>query len=110
MKKMLERNGYIVTARTSSIEALEAFRKVKENIDLVITDMTMPKMTGKELSTKIKKIKPEIPVIICTGFSDKLDEKEAKKTGIDGFINKPVTGSEFSQIIRKVLDKKKKYN
>ena len=68
--------------------------------------MTMPDMTGKELAIELKIIRPDIPIILCTGFSDQIDEKEAFKIGINSFIHKPIISSEILTIIRQVLDKK----
>ena len=103
-KQMLERLGYDVTERTSSIEALEAFRASPDNFDLVITDMTMPNMTGIQLAPKLLEIKPDIPIIICTGFSAKIDNEKAKAAGIRGYVMKPVVMSEIAKKIREVLD------
>ena len=102
--EMLERLGYDVTERTSSIEALEAFRDSPGKFDLVITDMTMPNMTGVQLSQKLLEIRPDIPIIICTGFSAKIDNAKAKEFGIRGFVMKPVVMSELAKKIREVLD------
>ncbi len=104
-QKMLERVGYSVTSSTNSLETLETFRKNPEAFDLIITDMTMPNMTGKELASEIKKVKPEIPIILCTGFSDQIDETKAKKIDIDAFIMKPIIRNEIVNTIRDVLDK-----
>jgi PAS domain S-box-containing protein len=101
---MLKRLGYRVTARTSSIEALEAFRHSPEAFDIVITDQTMPNMTGKELSKALISIRPDIRIIICTGFSEQIDERRAEKLGIRGFIMKPVVVREIAKKIRAVLD------
>jgi len=103
-QQMLERLGYHATVRTSSIEALEAFRAVPEKFDLVITDMTMPNMTGVELAKKIIEIRPDIPMIICTGFSEKISEHKAITMGIRGYVMKPVVKSELAKKIREVLD------
>jgi CheY-like chemotaxis protein len=103
-KQMLERLGYQVAARTSSIEALEAFRAAPDKFDLVITDMTMPNMTGVQLSQKLLEIRPDIPIIICTGFSTKINDEKAKEFGIRGFVMKPVVMSELIKKIREVLD------
>ncbi len=101
--KILGRLGYKVTSRTSSIEALEVFSNNPEAFDLVITDMTMPDMTGETLAREIMAINPEIPVILCTGFSDKIDEATAKEIGISAFVLKPIIMSEIANTIRKVL-------
>ena len=106
-KLLLERVGYFVTMRTSSSDALEAFKVNPLNFDLVISDMTMPNMTGIQLARELKQIRPDIPIIICTGFSEWINEEKAEKIGIEGFITKPVIKSELSKIIRKVLDKAK---
>ena len=105
-KQMLERLGYDVTERTSSVEALEAFRDSPDKFDLVITDMTMPNMTGIQLSQKLLEIRPDIPIIICTGFSEKINEEKAKAIGIQGYAMKPVVKSELAKKIRAVLDSK----
>ena len=106
MRETLERLGYKVTPRTSSIEALETFRNDPEVFDLVITDMTMPNMTGKELVIEIKKSRPDMAIILCTGFSDQISREGAKELGIDAFIMKPIIRSEIANSIREVLDKK----
>jgi PAS domain S-box-containing protein len=103
-QQMLERLGYHVTVRTSSIEALEAFRAVPDKFDLVITDMTMPNMTGVELAKKIIEIRPDIPMIICTGFSEKISKHKAITMGIRGYVMKPVIKRELAKKIREVLD------
>ncbi len=102
-QQMLERLGYHVTARTSSIETLEAFRAAPDKFDLVITDMTMPNMTGVHLAKKLIEIRPDIPVIICTGFSEKISADKAKAMGIRGYVMKPVVRSELAKKIREVL-------
>jgi len=103
-KQMLERLGYDVTERTSSIEALEAFRASPDKFDLVITDMTMPNMTGIQLSQRLLEIRPDILIIICTGFSTKVDDAKATAAGIRGYVMKPVIMSEIAKKIREVLD------
>jgi len=106
IQPMLEKLGYEVTARTSSIEALEAFRNNPEGFDLVITDMAMPNMTGKDLAKELMTIRPDIPIILCTGFSDQIDEYKAKVMGINAFLMKPVVTRQIANAIREVLDKK----
>ena len=103
-KLMLERLGYHVATRTSSIEALEAFRAAPNTFDLVITDMTMPNMTGVQLSEKMLEIRHDIPILICTGFSEKINDENAKLYGMRGFVMKPVIMSEIAKKIRNVLD------
>lgn len=103
IQPMLTNLGYKVTSRTSSIEALEAFKNKFDAFDLVITDQTMPNMTGKELTQKLMKIRPDIPIILCTGYSEMIDEEEAKEMGIS-FVMKPIIMREIANTIRQVLD------
>ena len=103
-KQMLERLGYHVTVRTSSTDALEAFRTQPDKFDVVITDMTMPNMTGDKLAAELIKIRPAIPVILCTGFSEMMSKEKTAALGIKGFLMKPVVMKDLSSIIRKVLD------
>ncbi len=105
-KQMLERLGYEVTTRTSSIEALELFRTKPDQFDLVITDMTMPNMTGDKLSRELMQIRPDIPIIICTGYSERISEEKAKGMGIRVFVMKPLVMRDLANTIRNVLDKK----
>jgi CheY-like chemotaxis protein len=100
---LLERLGYQVTARTASIEALEAFKANPGRFDLIVTDMTMPNMTGIGLAREVKKIK-NIPVIVCTGFSEQINEENFKALGIDGYVLKPLIRRDIAETIRKVLD------
>ena len=102
----LERLGYKVEATTSPIEALELFRSRSDQFDLVITDLTMPKMTGDKLVKEILYIRPDVPIILCTGFSEKIDEKKATAIGAAGYIEKPLDKRDFAIKIRKVLDRK----
>ncbi len=101
---MLERLGYKVTMRVSSYDALEAFRNLADRIDLLIADLTMPQMTGLQLYREIKKIRPEVKVIVCTGFSEQLDSRKSKSIGIEGFLNKPVVMADLARCVRTVLD------
>ena len=103
-QQMLENLGYQVTARTDSIEALSEFSKQPQNFDLVITDMTMPHMTGDELAQKLLDIKPDIPVILCTGFNEDITEEKAMSMGIQKFVMKPVIKNDLATTIRTVLD------
>jgi PAS domain S-box-containing protein len=103
-RKRLERLGYQVEARTNPIEALELFRADPNQFDLVITDMTMPHITGDKLVKEILKIRPDIPTILCTGFSEKIDEEKAKEIGIRQYIEKPFDKGKLSRLVRKVLD------
>jgi PAS domain S-box-containing protein len=106
LKAILERLGYTVTSHTSSIEALEDFRSRPSEIDLVITDQTMPNMSGSELSKELFKVRYDIPIIICTGYSAVISENEAKEIGISRFAIKPITITELAKTVREVLDEK----
>ena len=103
-KQMLERLGYKVTCRLNSLEALEAFKADPARYDLVITDMTMPNMTGDLLAREIVSMRPDLPVIICTGFSERINREKADEFGIKGFLMKPVVKSQMAQLVRQVLD------
>jgi signal transduction histidine kinase/ActR/RegA family two-component response regulator len=102
-RHMLERLGYTVTARRSSIEALQTFLNDPHQFDLVITDQTMPGMTGFDLSHRLLQVRPELPIILCTGFSHIVDEEAAKAIGIREFAFKPLTQSSIGQLVRKLL-------
>lgn len=104
VQQMLERLGYHVTAQTSSIEALEVFRSRPEDFELVITDQTMPNMMGTDLAKELIEIRPDIPVILCTGFSETITEEKAKAMGIREYVMKPIVISRIANTIRKVLD------
>lgn len=106
-QQILERLGYKVTPKTDSEEALEEFAALPEHYDLVITDMTMPKMTGDQLARKIMDIKPDIPIILCTGFNETITEEKALAMGIDKFVMKPIVKDELASTIRAVLDNAK---
>jgi signal transduction histidine kinase/ActR/RegA family two-component response regulator len=103
-RQILERLGYTVTSKTDSQEALEEFAAQPDHFDLVITDMTMPKMTGDQLAQRMMDIKPQIPVILCTGFNEAISEEKALAMGIDKFVMKPVVKDELASTIRTVLD------
>jgi DNA-binding NtrC family response regulator len=96
--------GYDVTSRTSSTEALALFRLDPSRFDLVITDQTMPEMTGVELAKEILALRTDMPIIMCTGFSYVVDADKAQAAGIKAFAMKPLTKREIAKTIRKVLD------
>ncbi len=103
-KRMLERLGYDVTMRTSSVEALEAFRSQPDGFDLVITDQTMPDMTGVEFVGELLRIRPDLPIILMTGFSEMVTPETAKKIGVREFIMKPIMILDLGKAIRRVLN------
>ncbi|MCP3944650.1 MAG: PAS domain S-box protein [Desulfobacteraceae bacterium] len=104
-KNMLEKLGYQVTVRNSSFEALDTFQNQPDQFDLVITDQTMPGMTGSDIARKMIQIRPEIPIILCTGYSTIISEEKAKSMGIKEFALKPFFMRDIAVLIRKVLDK-----
>jgi PAS domain S-box-containing protein len=106
VKRMFERLGYKVETTTSPEEAFERFRSNPDHFDLVISDMTMPQMTGVELSEKLMDIRKNIPIIVCTGNSTLVNEEKAKELGLAAYVMKPIDMQETAQTIRKVLDRK----
>ncbi|MDA8137637.1 MAG: ATP-binding protein [Desulfobacteraceae bacterium] len=103
-KTMLGSLGYQVTATCSSVEALSLFRNDPDQFDLIITDLTMPKISGDQLALECMKIRPDIPVVLCTGYSAAIDQTTAMAMGIRAFVNKPVLLRQISETIREVLD------
>jgi PAS domain S-box-containing protein len=103
---MLERIGYVVTVRTSSLEALAVFENQPDLFDAVVTDQTMPNLTGMDLARKMLQIRPDIPIILCTGYSNLVNEELATQCGIKGFVMKPMTGKEIAVQLRRALEGK----
>ncbi|MDA3898523.1 MAG: response regulator [Desulfobacteraceae bacterium] len=103
-KQQLERLGYTVTALNDSEAAIAAFRAEPDRYALVITDMTMPKMTGDRVAAAVKEIRPQTPVILCTGFSERVNIHKAAKLKIDAFLMKPVDKAVMAKTIRQILD------
>ncbi len=103
-QNMLERLGYKVTSFISSKEAIEYFKNDPEKFDLIITDMAMPDIPGDKLAKELITIRSNIPILLCTGFSDVISEKKAKGIGIKGFLMKPIAMNDFSKKIRLMLD------
>jgi signal transduction histidine kinase/CheY-like chemotaxis protein/PAS domain-containing protein len=102
--QVLKRLGYNVSIRTSSLEALELFSSKPNDFDLVITDMTMPNMTGDILSKEMMDIRPDIPIILCTGYSKRISEGRVNDIGIKAFAYKPFVKADLAKTVRKVLD------
>jgi CheY-like chemotaxis protein len=103
-KKMLEMLGYTVTAIDDSIDAYETFCAHPDNFDLIITDQTMPNMTGVELAKKILSIRPDMPIILCSGYSSQIDEVKAQEIGIKAYVTKPLMKKDFATLVREVID------
>lgn len=104
MKAMLEDLGYVVTVSTSSPEALKMFKENPSDFDLVITDLTMPVMTGIKLARELLLTRPDIPIVLCTGYGDDFTNEMAMKMGIRAYLQKPVVVSEIARTIRQILD------
>lgn len=102
--RILKSKGYNVTGTQAPEEAFSLFNSKPDDFDLVITDMAMPKMVGSKLAKKILDIRPDIPIIICSGYSDKLDTLEAKELNVKAFIDKPILVEELTAKVREVLD------
>ncbi len=106
-KQMLSSLGYKVIAKTSSPDALELFKMAPHDFDLVITDMTMPGMTGAELARQFIAIRADIPIILCTGYNEQISEENSKAMGMKGFVMKPIVLKDLAEMIRKVFNSKR---
>ncbi len=104
-EELLQRLGYSIVSTTSSLEAVEIFRKRPFDFDLIMTDQTMPGMTGMDLAKEIKLIRHDIPIILCSGFSGMSAQENIRGSGISRFIMKPVHFPQLARVIREVLDK-----
>lgn len=104
MTAMLERLGFQVVGKTDAREALREFRRLPEDFDLVITDQNMPRLTGEKLAGKILRLRPDMPIILCTGYSEQMNEETAKAKGIRAFVMKPFSLLEIAGTIRRVLE------
>lgn len=105
--EMLMRLGYDVTVHTSGVEALETFRAMPWQFDLVITDQTMPAMTGERLARELRRLRPDIPIILCTGFSHTMTASKAQSLGIDAFLTKPLEFRELGLAIQHVIEQRR---
>jgi CheY-like chemotaxis protein len=106
--RLLVNLGYDVVSTTNSLEALEIFRTDPSRFDLVISDQTMPHLTGLQLAGQLKQIRPDLPVILCTGFSENIDELNYKSRGINDFLMKPIARNEMARVVRSVLDRNRR--
>ncbi|WP_456387588.1 PAS domain S-box protein [Desulfolithobacter sp.] len=102
--QVLEKAGYVVTSFTSSVEALEKVRKDIHAFDLLVTDMAMPEMTGLQLIKEVRALRPEMPVLLCTGYSEHVTAKSSREMGIDGYLAKPFTAEQFGQEVKRVIE------
>ncbi len=103
-KESLEALGYRVVAKTGSVEALEVFRAQPERFALVITDQTMPDMTGMVLARRLREVRPGIPIILGTGYSEQVTKDGAAESGIREVMMKPVVMGDLARSVRKILD------
>jgi two-component system cell cycle sensor histidine kinase/response regulator CckA len=106
-ERMLEKLGYRVVVSTQSHEAFEVFSRTPYQFDIIVSDYIMPNMTGLQLVRKIKAIRADIPIIMCTGFNESVDKDNFKSLGIDGFFMKPIVIEQMAHLVREVLDEKK---
>ncbi len=104
LQRVLQHLGYHVSAVKNGMEALDLFRKHPEEFQLVITDLTMPKMTGVELARSLLNIRPDIPIILSTGFSDVINENETKSLGIKELLHKPSSTGELKAVVRRAIE------
>jgi two-component system cell cycle sensor histidine kinase/response regulator CckA len=95
----LTRYGYSVTPFNNPLDALAVFRARPSEFDVIVTDMTMPRLTGDLLAAEIKRVRPEIPIILVSGFSDRITPEQAKEAGFDGFVDKPLRPTTLAEII-----------
>jgi CheY-like chemotaxis protein len=106
MAYLLEMLGYQVTTSTSSREALDIFSAHASDFDMVMSDQTMPYITGEGLIRELRRIRPDIPIILCTGFSHIMDAEKAQALGIDAFCVKPLEARDLAGILQQVLAKR----
>ena len=103
-RRLLESLGYRVVSVTDSLEALDIFRKGPDQFDLVITDMTMPHMTGEVLAREIWSLRPAMPIVLCTGYSEQIEKERALQMGFRDFAMKPIVIKDLARILRRALD------
>jgi two-component system, cell cycle sensor histidine kinase and response regulator CckA len=103
LQRALQRSGYEVITVKDSMEALEIFRRGPDEYDLIITDQTMPQITGVELGKRIMEIRSDIPIILCTGFSDTIGEQEVKDMGFQSLLIKPAGTKELKAAVQQAM-------
>jgi CheY-like chemotaxis protein/anti-sigma regulatory factor (Ser/Thr protein kinase) len=107
-RRMLERLGYRVTVSISSRDALERFTRHPNTFDLVITDQTMPHLTGDQLARRMLELRPGTPIILCTGFSETMTEEKALELGVSSFLMKPLVMRTLATAVRSALDRSRR--
>jgi len=105
-QQMLGSLGYQVTPFSNVEEALKTYRTQPNSFDLIITDMTMPKITGLQFAKEVLAVRPDVPVILCTGFSELINEEKAREVGIRRYLTKPISKKDLAEAVRKVLDER----
>ena len=105
--EMLSRLGYDATVHTSSVEALKTFQAAPWQFDVVITDQTMPVMTGERLARELRRFRPDIPIILCTGFSHTMTASKAQALGVDAFLLKPLGFRELGLALQQILEQRR---
>ncbi len=108
LEGLLSDLGYQLTTERTGYTAWNRFKQQPDDFDLLITDMTMPGMTGAELADRVLNLRPQLPIILCTGFSDRINQQQARQAGIRAFAMKPVSPTELTQLIRQLLDEEKR--
>lgn len=103
---ILKRLGYEVVSFADPLKALETFNATPDRFDLVITDLTMPNLTGIGFNRELREIRPDVPVILCTGFGRGVSEQAAQKQGFKAFLDKPINISILAKTLREILDSK----
>lgn len=103
VKRLLNRMGHAVEMKTDALEALDTFRSNPRRFDVVITDQTMPGITGLGLASEVKKIRRDMPVVLCSGFSEAVDERNYRARGVDAFLMKPILKKELADALGKIL-------
>ncbi len=106
-KEMLERNGYDITIKEDPVQALELLTRSPDSFDLLITDMTMPQMTGDQLIKAVLAVRSTMPIIVCTGFSERMSKEEALRIGAKHYMEKPLGFEQLTRTVRQVLDQEK---
>ncbi|MCP4196940.1 MAG: response regulator, partial [Proteobacteria bacterium] len=105
LKRLLEPLGYRVTSMTSSLEALLAFRDSPNLFDIVVTDQTMPELTGTKLAAEMLRIRPDLPIILTSGYTNSVTETQIAELGIGAFLPKPISKFDIGHTLRRLLDK-----
>jgi CheY-like chemotaxis protein len=104
LSQILGKKGYQVKSISNPLEALDTFKQKPGRFDLIISDVTMPYMTGIQLARQIKNLDPAVPIILCTGFGFIIPNEQIKELGVNDLITKPINSSDLTRLVRKVLD------